>query len=344
MSTSNLDGADLRAIVFGGMIAEDVLKGVFDLSPVDRVLIDAIGSDSVKNKSASWAEDELRAPNKDNAVVDGSAKGADASSNGVRLQNFTQIAQETVAVSVSAQEVEGIDFANQLAGQVEKSTKQVWKDTEASVCSINGSVEDDGDSVAGKTAGLEAWLEAPNTDRGVGGLDGGFGGTTAGVVDAATAGTKRAGSEEGVKDILQAIYDAGGDPTMAIMRPGAKRRFTEWLIGANAKVVPQRSNVGEDSGGDLAKANILMWETDFGVIELHMNRSMVDTSAGASSMLIVDPEYLRMGYLYGLRGTPQGVNGLSNETQIHHEFMLKVLNRKTHGCYADIDHALAFVA
>ncbi len=346
MATTNLDAADLRAVVFGGTIAEDVLRGIYDLSPVDRIVIDAIGSDSVGNKTTSWIEDTLRASNKDNAVIDGSAKGADASSKGARLQNYTQIAQETVAVSVSAQEANTIDYANELAGQVEKSMKQVWKDTEASVCSLNGSVEDNGSTIAGKCAGLEAWLESPNTDRGATGSDGGFGTTTPGIVDAATPGTKRALSESGLKDILQACYDAGGDPTMASMRPAVKRRISEYFVnpGATGKIVPMQAEQGQAPDGQVAKANVEIWQTDFGMIELHMNRSQVDTAAATSTLLIFDPEYLRMGYLYGMRGTPQGVDGLSNETQIHHEFTLKVLNRLTHGAYADIDHAVAMVA
>ncbi len=346
MSTANLDAADLRAVVFGGTIAEDVLRGIYDLSPVDRILIDAVGSDSVGNKTTSWIEDELRASNKDNAVVDGSTKTADASSKGSRLQNYTQIAQETVAVSVSAQEANTLDYANELAGQVEKSMKQVWKDTEATVCSLNGSVEDDGQTVAGKCAGLEAWLESPNTKRGALGADGGFGTTTPGIVDSATPGTAAALSEAGLKDILQAIYDAGGDPTIGIMRPAVKRRISEYFVnvGATGKIVPMRAEQGQSPDGQVAKGNVEVWQTDFGMIELHMNRSMVDTAANASTLLIADPEYLRMGYLYGMRGTPQGVNGLSNETQIHHEFTLKVLNRKTHGAYADIDHTAAMVA
>ncbi len=346
MSTSNLDGADLRAVVFGGTIHEDVLKGIYDLSPVDRVMIDAIGSDSVGNKSTSWIEDTLRASNKDNAVVDGSAKTADASSKGTRLQNLTQIAEETVAVSVSAQEANTIDYANELAGQVEKSMKQVWKDTEATVCSINGSVEDDGNTVAGKCAGLEAWLESPNTSRGALGADGGFGTTTPGIVDSATPGTARALDESILKDILQAIYDAGGDPTMTSMRPAVKRRMSEYFVnpGATGKIVPMQAEQGQQPDGQVAKANVEIWQTDFGMIELHMNRSQVDTAANASTLLIFDPEYLRMGYLYGMRGTPQGVNGLSNETQIHHEFTLKVLNRNTHGAFADIDHTAAMIA
>ena len=344
MAADNLDAKDLRDVVFGGLIAEDVLRGIYDLSPVDRVMIDSIGTDNVGNKYASWTEDSKRSPNKDNAVVDGSQKGSNASSNGARIGNFTQIAQETIAVSVSAQEADTLDYANELSGQLEKSMQQVWTDTEAAVCSINGSVEDDGDTTPGKTAGLEAWLESPNTNRGATGADGGFGSTTPNIVDAAVPGTKRAISEAGVKDILQAIYDNGGDPSMGIMRPAVKRRMTEYLVQSGSKVVPMTAEQGKQTGGDVAKANVQIWETDFGLIEMHMNRSMVDTAAGASSLLITDPDYLRMGYLYGMRSTPQGVNGLSNEAQIHHEFLLKVLNRKTHGCYADIDHALAMVA
>jgi hypothetical protein len=132
---------------------------------------------------------------------------------------------------------------------------------------------------------------------------------------------------------------------MGIMRPAVKRIVSEYFVnvGATGKIVPMSAEQGMAANGQVAKANVEVWQTDFGMIELHMNRSMVDTGVAASTLLIVDPEHLMMGYLYGLRGTPQGVDGLSNVTQIHHEFTLKVLNRKAHGAFADIDHALAMV-
>ena len=343
MAATNLDHSDLAAVVLDGWIAEDTLRAIFDISPVDRPVIDAIGSDMTGNKYTSWLEDKLRAADPDNAVVDGSDAPADGSSVGTRVGNWTQIAQGTLHVSTSAREADNIGYADALAYQVEKEQKAIWTDTEASILSLNASVEDDGAAAAGKSAGLEAWLET-HTVRGALGADGGFGTTTADIVDAATPGTKLPLAESDLKDMMQGVYESGGEVTLAVMRAPVKRLMSEFFYTDGAKTALMRAEVGQDRGMDVAKGNVELWVSDFGTVAFVPDRSLQTTATATSTLFLIDPEFLRMGYLYNLRGEPIGKKGLSDIVQLSHEFTLKVLNRDAHALIADIDEALPMLA
>jgi len=49
MTTANLDSATLKAVVRGGLIREDVMNQIFDISRIPLPLTDMIGTESSKN-------------------------------------------------------------------------------------------------------------------------------------------------------------------------------------------------------------------------------------------------------------------------------------------------------
>ena len=82
-----LDAFDLDDVGFQGLINEDVLQQIWDISAIPLPFTQMIGSDTIGNASAMWTTDELSVPNTDNAVVDGSDAGADESTLGLRVGN-----------------------------------------------------------------------------------------------------------------------------------------------------------------------------------------------------------------------------------------------------------------
>ena len=342
MTTSNLDSPKLKGAVLDGWIHESVLNQIFNISPVDRPLIDMIGSDMVGNTYTSWLADVLRAPDKDNAVVDGSDASTDASAVGTREGNHSQIAEETIAVSTTARESDAIGQGDALAYQVEKTMKALWTDTEASVTSDNASVAAT-EAVAGKCAGLEAWL-VTNTLRGALGADGGFGTTTADIVDASTPGTAIALSESGLKDMMESVFAQGGETNALIMRFPVKRIISEYFYTDQAKTAIMQAEVGQDSGADVAKGNVELWVSDWGTVALVPSRSQPTTATDTSTVFLVDPDGLRMGYVYNMRAEPLGKLGLSDRKQMSHEFTLKVLEERGQGLVADVLETAAMLA
>jgi hypothetical protein len=52
MSTANLDSADLKAATYKGLIKEDVMSKIFDISRIPLPFTDLIGSDTHSNEYA----------------------------------------------------------------------------------------------------------------------------------------------------------------------------------------------------------------------------------------------------------------------------------------------------
>ena len=91
MSTANLDSADLKAVTAGGLIREDVMNKIFDISKIPLPFTDLVGSTTAKNEYIEWTTDELAAPNTANAVVDGSDATGNDTVTGHRVGNHHQI-------------------------------------------------------------------------------------------------------------------------------------------------------------------------------------------------------------------------------------------------------------
>lgn len=50
MSSANLDSADLKAVTKGGLIREDVMNKIWDISKIPLPFTDLIGSDTTNNE------------------------------------------------------------------------------------------------------------------------------------------------------------------------------------------------------------------------------------------------------------------------------------------------------
>src|SRR5690606_5430889 len=105
------------------------------------------------------------------------------------------------------------------------------------------------DAVAGKTAGLGAWLTS-NTSHGTGGSAGGFQ-TDDKLIDAPTPGNKRALTWAMISDRIEAAYLAGAKPTKIFTRPEITKRLGQYLIGSAYFVSPV-ANVNGSSTSDVA--------------------------------------------------------------------------------------------
>lgn len=70
----------LKGVQRGGLIREDVMNKIWDISNIPLPCMDLIGvGEAAKNPYKEWTTDTLSAPNLNNAVVDGwTATGNDA--------------------------------------------------------------------------------------------------------------------------------------------------------------------------------------------------------------------------------------------------------------------------
>ena len=58
MSDDNLDSADLKAALEGGLINEDVMNSIWDISKIPLDFTESISSDTAKNSFTEYTQDK----------------------------------------------------------------------------------------------------------------------------------------------------------------------------------------------------------------------------------------------------------------------------------------------
>ncbi len=345
MATSDYwSSADLKAVDFGGLIGEDVMKQIFDISSISLPFTDMIGSDSVENSYYEWQIDKLASPDITNAKVDGQDTEDlnDAGVNGARVGNQAQISTKNVIVTTRARNSDRLGTSDSLALQVMRRSEELRRDVEAIMQTQQASVADNGDDTPGQVGGFYAWLTT-NTDRGATGADGGF---SSGTVSAPTEGTTRALTETMVRDMAQAVWEEGGNPSKLISTPNAIRELSNYMFTSSARIATLTSETGQSATNSTAKGAVNVFLTDFDVVlEMIPNRLYVPVVATPGSRNVnvglIDPGMVRQAFLHGYRVEPLSKTGLADRRQMAVDYGLKVLNEAAHGVIADIDDELA---
>lgn len=342
MSTANLDSADLGAVAYGGLINEDVMQSIFNISPVDLPFMDMIGTETSSNSYKEWTQDSLAAVNTSNAIVDGADAGANNAKTGKRVGNQHQISEKVVKVSDRARNVDTIGRADELVYQLMNRQKELKRDMEAILTGVQASVADNGDATAGKVGALGAWFET-NTSRGAGGADGGF---SSGTVAAPTNGTIRALSEATIKDMMELAYNEGGDPRYLMSTPKVIRKLSEYLFTSSARVATLMSNVSQGSrDGVTAQASVNVIVTDFGTLEFVPNRLQQLYNTGtAANVFLIDPTYWAVSYLQGIETKELARTGSAENRHMTVDYTLVAKQEAASAVIADIDPTAAVTA
>jgi len=343
MAMTDATAYDQSIVTVNGIINEDVMQKIWDISKIPLPLSDMIGTDSHKNEYYEWTTDELAAASITNAVIDGvdvTATKADLL-RALRVGNHSQTSVKSVRVSTRAIESESIGRSNELSYQVMMRQQELKRDIEATMLSNNPSVAGT-NAAAGQSAGLTAWLATNMAEAATPGTEGGFN-TGTGIVDAYTPGTKEAMSEEKVRDVAQLVYEEGGNPTVLMMIPAVCRAFSEYLFTSSARIATLTAETAQ-KGPAKGVGSVNVFITDFGVtLDLIPNRLQPSASA-VSQAFMLDPMHLRLSYLHAPRVEPLAKTGLSEKRLMSADWALVVTAEKAHGIVLDIDNTLAVVS
>jgi hypothetical protein len=345
MSTANLDSADLKAVTAGGLIREDVMNKIFDISKIPLPFTDLIGSTSAKNAYVEWTTDELSAPNLANAVIDGSDASGNDTKTGARVGNQHQISTKVVKVSYRADASDTIGRAKELAYQVMRRQQELRRDVEAIAMANQASVADNGSTVAGKVGGLPSWLV---TNVPTGQSVGGFNLSTKLTV-ARTPSTHRALTETNLRSVIQKAYEQGGDVSIMMTVPGVIAKFSQYMMSAGA-VATIQADQGKSAEAATALGAVNVFVTDFGTIRAVPNRlqqtynDATGTPVKVADVFILDPQYLQLCYIKGYQTDTLAKTGLAENRLMSVDWSLIVSTEKAHGMLSDINPASAMTA
>ncbi|MFB6449062.1 DUF5309 domain-containing protein [Bradyrhizobium tunisiense] len=309
---------------------EDLEDVIYNISPKDTPLVSMIGSVPVSATRHDWQTDTLRAPAA-NAQVEGDDYAFQTKSPTVRVQNFTQIASDTLIVSASQEKADKAGRKSELGYQLAKMGAEIKKDVELSLLSNVSSSA--GTSTTGRvSAGFPAWISSATSTnglRGSGGSSGGFNSGT-GLVTAATNGTQRAFTKAMLDTAISTSYSAGGNPTTVMVSPYNKRVFSTFMSDAN--VAQQRSAANGKKTAIVAAAD--MYVSDFGELAVVPNRVMLNASA-SRNVLVIDPDFVARGVFRAMHSEKLAKTGDAEKRAVVTEFCLVMKNELASTVIAD---------
>lgn len=332
-----ITSAELKAIQTGGLLHEDVLDKVFDISRIPLPFTDAVGRSTHKQERFDWVVDKLDAPDLNNAVVDGSDAGPGEAASGERVGNHSQTSTKVINVSHRSDDSDRIGAEKEFAYQLTRANQHIRRDLEAIALSDQASVPDDGNTTPGKTGALGTWIETCVFDAAGNKV------TTAGY-DHATGKTTTPPAQTGaalsyavIKEAAQAVYEEGGDVTMLMARPSVIGKISDFAFTDGAPIASITADQGKSQEKAQALNAIQVIITDWGKLKLVPNRLQQPFQDGTDTAYLLDTEYLSMSFLSGIKGFDLAKTGLSNKKMLATDWGLRVHNERSQAMIVGID-------
>lgn len=303
-------------------IREDLEDFVYKISPLETPVMQSIGrKGNFDNTYHEWPIVELAAADDTNKNIEGDDATNDAPTTATRRGNYTQIMDKVAQVSTTNERVRGAGNVQRMSKQVLFKTQEIKRDMEKRLVSARIAVAGS-DTVARETAGISAFMQT-NVSRGATGANGTLSGTTAGFPNVAeTVGTARVLTEAMLKTVIQGAWTEGGNPTHAFTTGTQKVNISAFTGNAT------RFKKAEDKK---LVAAIDVYESDFGQLQI-----VPDRFFGTQRILVLDSEYVEVGWLEPMRNVPLAKTGLSTRRQVYCEWGVIVGNEKAHGMVTDL--------
>jgi hypothetical protein len=246
-----------------------------------------------------------------NAQAEGDTLTAKVVTPTIRLNNRTQISSKSVVVSGTQQAMTRAGVKDEMAAQLALVSLEIKRDMEFALTqnSITG-------TSPRQSRGLVGW-SGDNTDSGVGYVAPNY---ITNVTQ--TDGTQRAFTEAQLKNVLQKVFTAGGEPDTVMVGPQQKQTFSTFSGNAT------RFDKSEDSK---LYAAINVYVSDFGSLTIMANRFQRSRDA-----FVLQSDKLAVAYLRPFQTIELATTGDAQQRQILAEYCLECRAPKAHGTITDI--------
>jgi hypothetical protein len=277
----------------GKTMVEDVTDLITNVDYESTPFYSSLAESQATNTLHSWLVDTYAAAadNADMSFTDASVPS--------RSPNIVQLFQKDIRVSNTEQRVAHYGMSDPYTYQLQKKMVEMARDIEKAL--IAGTTASGSSGVARRLNGAIALITTNKTARNSG----------------------SSLSETEFNDILSGIYDNGTDITVdkAFMGTSLKRAISGYTAGTTKYT---------DASGKKLYNTVSVYESDFGVVTLHLERE-VPTTAGNKGILMVDSSKWRVAYLTD--GRPQHIPlatiGSAKRGMLEAELTLEALNEKS---------------
>ena len=292
---------------------EDLSDIIYNISPTDTPFLTMCATTKASNTLHEWQTDSYANADSGNARIEGDEASAASISGTSRAYNYTQISDKVVVVSGTQEALGKAGRKSEIGYQVAKAGKELKRDIETILLGNQGSVAGDS-STARKLRSLEVWYST-NTNRGTGGANGN-------TIGGANDGTQRAFTETLLKDSLQNVFLAGGNPDHIMVGPFNKQVFSTFTGGAT-KFEPTKDKT--------VTAAVDVYISDFGELKVVANRFQRDRTCH-----IIQKDMWGVAYLQNFSTTELASTGNHKRKQILAEYTLEARNEASSGVVADL--------
>lgn len=312
-------------------IREELADVIYNISPTDTPLLTMAGRGKVANTYFEWQVDQLAGAVTTNAQFDGDdiVATTDARTATTRVGNYTQISRKIIEVSGSVEAVDKAGMKTYLAYELAKASSELKRDMEATLTSDQVAVAG-GTGTARKTAALGGWL-ITNVQLGTGTLaavpvmSSGGANLSGYPATAAVAGTTQTFTSTLLKTGIQNVWTQGGNIKYLMLDPAHKVLFSGF-----SGIATQYKDVKGTAQASLVGAADV-WVSDFGVINVIVNRFMPTERA-----YILDPDMVEVDYLRPFKTEIMAKTGDAEKRMMLVEYGLKVRQQKGLGVIRDL--------
>jgi hypothetical protein len=290
---------------------EDLTDMIYRITPTDTPFMSMIGKGKATSTKHEWQTQALATP-ANNVALEGDDATAGAVTPTARINNYTQISTKTVSVSGTQETTVSAGRKSEMGYQMMLKSLELRNDMEVGLTQNSVAVT----GASRQSRGLVGWL-GDNVDAGAGYVAPNY------VTNVAqTDGTQAAFTEARLKNVLQKVYTAGGNPSVIMLPPLAKQTFSTFTGGST------RFDKGEDKS---LTAAVDVYVSDFGDLKAVPNRRM-----RTRDVAILQPDMWAVAYLRPFATKDLAVTGDSTRKQILVEATLECKNPQANGAVVDI--------
>ena len=312
---------------------ESLADVIYRIDPDEVPVLSSLKKGTRSNTLFDWQVQELAAADATNAQAEGATISSYNDNLTTRLQNQMQIAFKAFSVSDTIDAVDTAGRERESAYQSLLSGITLRRDIEKILTS------DQAKSTSGnrKCATLSSWIT--NTSLGASATaNGSFtgDGSDLPVTDASTDadsdgiaddyGTPRALSVDLLETVMQAAFEDGGNPSLMVMSPIQKRKFSSATITNNDTINNQVNMTTPKAATAVSAVSVFL--SDFGQLEAVVDRFMPN-----ERVYLLDPEFAEYVTLPGRDFVKQDLakEGDSTRGFVLSEFSMQVSAPKAHG-------------
>lgn len=288
---------------------EDLTDVIYRISPTITPFISMAAKTKATNTLHEWQTQDLAAAVTNNAVAEGADATTKTATPTVRLNNRTQISTKSVSVSGTQQSMNPAGRKDELAYQMSLAALELRRDMESSATQLDVLA-----TSPRQVRGLVGWC-VDNVDRNGGTLASYTGNT------GRTKGTAVAFTEARLKNVLQLVYTAGGNPDTILLPPKQKQVFSTFTGNAT------RFDKSEDAK---LYASVDVYVGDFGELTAVPSRFQ-----DANDVFVLESEKWAIAYLRPFNTFDLATTGDAFNKQIVAEWTVEARAPKANGAVYD---------